>query len=82
MGPCIRATVIYFSLQFYLQGYIHIFTYLTLLLHRCINIFFMFQLSSINQILATQLGDGMMFSVNRFLQADLDGNLKYDLLLN
>ena len=28
MGPCIRATVIYFSLQFYLPGYIHIFTYL------------------------------------------------------
>lgn len=30
------------------------------------------ELSSVQQILATQLGGGMMYPVNRFLQADLD----------
>ena len=36
------------------------------------------QLSSVQQILATQLGGGMMYPVNRFLQADLDGNFPPD----
>ncbi len=34
-----------------------------------------FQLSSIHQILASQLGDAMMYPLNKFLQADLDGKL-------
>ena len=32
-----------------------------------------FQLSSVQQVLATQLSDGMMYPIGRFLQADLDG---------
>ena len=32
-----------------------------------------FQLSSVHSILATQLGDSMMYPLNKFIQADLDG---------
>jgi len=32
------------------------------------------QLSSIQQIMISQLSDGMMHPVNKFLQADVDGS--------
>jgi hypothetical protein len=34
------------------------------------------QMSSIQQVLVSQLGDNMMHPVNRFLTADLDGKLQ------
>lgn len=33
-----------------------------------------FQVSSLQQVCAAQLGDGMLYPLNRFIEADLAGN--------